>query len=98
MSKMKQLDAVLAEITGNLDNLNTAISELRKMFTAPTEPPKPSVTFEQLRAVLAEKSRQGFTADVRKIITNHGADKLSGIDPAEYASVLAEAEVLGNAE
>ena len=53
-----------------------------------------SLTLEEVRAVLAEKSRAGHTAEVRELLNKHGADKLSGIDPAEYAALLAEAEVL----
>ena len=59
---------------------------------------KTPLTLEEVRAVLAEKSRAGFTAEVKAIITKHGADKLSAIKPEDYAAVLAEVEVLGNAE
>lgn len=59
---------------------------------------KGSVTLENVRAVCAEKSRASFTAEVKSIITKHGADKLSAIKPEEYAAVLAEVEVLGNAD
>lgn len=52
------------------------------------------LTLEEVRAVLAEKSRAGHTAEVRELLNRHGADKLSEIDPAEYPSLLAEAEVL----
>lgn len=52
------------------------------------------LTLEEVRAVLAEKSRAGHTAEVRELLNKHGADKLSGIDSAEYAALLAEAEVL----
>ncbi len=58
-----------------------------------TQEEKP-LTLEEVRAVLAEKSRAGHTAEVRELLNKHGADKLSGIDPAEYAALLAEAEVL----
>ena len=58
-----------------------------------TQGEKP-LTLEEVRAVLAEKSRAGHTAEVRELLNKHGADKLSGIDPAEYAALLAEAEVL----
>lgn len=57
---------------------------------------KPNLSLEKVRGVLAEKSRAGFTAEVRTIIVSHGADCLSGIDPAEYEAVLKEAEALGN--
>lgn len=55
------------------------------------------LTLEDVRAVCADKSRKGFTADVKAILTMHGADKLSEVDPAEYKILLAEVEVLGNA-
>ena len=54
------------------------------------------VTLEDVRKVLAEKSRAGFTDAVKAIITKHGAEKLSDIDPSKYESVLSDAEVLGN--
>ena len=52
------------------------------------------LTLEEVRAVLAEKSRSGHTAEVKELLAKHGADKLSEIDPAEYAALLAEVEVL----
>lgn len=55
------------------------------------------LSLEEIRAVLADKSRKGFTAEVKAILTKHGADKLSEVDPAEYKALLAEVEVLGNA-
>lgn len=58
------------------------------------EPMAKSVTLEQVRAVLADKSQQGFTADVRMLLEKHGALKLSQIDPANYAALMADAESL----
>lgn len=52
------------------------------------------ITLEQVRGVLADKSRSGKTAEVRAIIQKYGADRLSGIDPKDYPAVLADAEVL----
>ena len=61
---------------------------------AKQEPEEKPLTLEEVRAVLAEKSRSGHTEEVRALLNKHGADKLSEIDPAEYAALLAEAEVL----
>ncbi len=58
------------------------------------EPEEKPLTLEEVRAVLAEKSRAGHTAEVKELLNKHGADKLSGIDPAEYPALLADAEVL----
>ena len=52
------------------------------------------LTLEEVRAVLAEKSRAGHTAEVRALLLKHGADKLSEVDPVEYPALLADAEVL----
>lgn len=60
-------------------------------------PEEKALTLEDVRAVCADKSRKGFTADVKAILTKHGADKLSEVNPAEYKALLAEVEVLGNA-
>lgn len=54
------------------------------------------ITLEVVRAVLAEKSRIGYTANVRTLLEKYGAPKLSQIDPANYAELLEEAEALGN--
>ena len=56
----------------------------------------PAITLEKVRGVLAEKSRDGFTVEVREIIQSFGAERLSEIDPANYEAVLKKAEVLGN--
>ena len=58
------------------------------------EKESPSLTLEKVRAVLAEKSRAGGTAEVRAIIQKFGAKRLSEIDPKDYAAILKEAEVL----
>ena len=52
------------------------------------------ITLEQVRGVLADKSRNGHTAEVRAIIQKYGADRLSDVDPKHYPAVLKDAEVL----
>jgi len=52
------------------------------------------VTLPEVRAVLAEKSRQGHTAEVKSLIQKHGADRLSAVDPSQYPALLKEAEVI----
>lgn len=61
------------------------------------KPTEKSLTLEEVRAVLAEKSRAGHTAEVRDLLHRHGADRLSAVDPFEYRALLAEAEVIGHA-
>lgn len=58
--------------------------------------PAKSVTLAEVRAVLANKSRAGFTEEVKQLLMKHGAEKLSGIAETEYAALLEEAEKLGS--
>ena len=53
-----------------------------------------TVTIEQVRAVLAEKSQAGLTAQVKTLLESFGANKLSAVKPEDYAAVLAEAKKL----
>lgn len=77
--------------TGKTAAKNTVKKDTKAAKQEPEEKP---LTLEEVRVVLAEKSRFGHTEEVRELLAKHGADKLSEIDPAEYAALLAEAEVL----
>jgi len=105
MSKMSELSQAVAELRKCGEALITVSENLAELFsgqgeTQPqqahpeTEPRAP--TLEEVRAVLAQKSVNGHTAEIQSLIKKYGADKLSQIDPAHYASILAEAEALGN--
>ena len=54
----------------------------------------PEITYEQLRSLAGEKIVAGHKAEVSALIKDHGAAKLSGIDPSEFASFKADLEAL----
>ena len=64
--------------------------------TTPEPEPLNAVTLPEVRAVLANKSRAGFTDEVKQLLVKHGAEKLSGIAESEYSALLREAEELGS--
>ena len=105
MSKMGELDLCVSELRSVAQSLNTVADSLTSLFSGSqprtsvqpeSKPTSKPLTLEDVRAVLAEKSRNGHTAKVRELLEKHGAAKLSEIDPQKYATLLAEAEVLGN--
>ena len=49
---------------------------------------------EEVRAILAEKSREGFTAQLRELLQKYGASRLSEVDPAHYEALIADVEGL----
>ena len=101
MSKMSELDSAIAEIRTVAEHLINIANTMTKLFSQPAEtnetpaPEKPKpLTLEQVRGVLADKSRDGFTAEVRLLLEKYGGNKLSEISPDRYAELLKDAEGL----
>ena len=66
--------------------------------TVPCEEDKHIPTLEEIRALLADKSRSGHSAEVKTLISKYGADKLLEVDPSKYPEMFKEAEAIGNAK
>jgi phage host-nuclease inhibitor protein Gam len=104
MSKIKLLLDVVEDIRSLADSLQALCdaADQEKPDTGKTQHAEPEmpgptdISLEQVRIVLADKSRNGLTAEVRELIRKYGADKLSEIKPEHFGAVLKEAEVLGN--
>lgn len=58
---------------------------------------KPALTLEEVRTVLAEKSRNGFTSEIKNLLKKYGASKLSEVDSKDYEALLKDTEKLNNA-
>ena len=113
MSKMSELSLAIEELHKCGNALIGVAESLTDLFsgsgetksnndvTTTTSETK-AITLEEVRGVLADKSRAGFTSDVKTLLQKYGADKLSEIDPIHYTALLADAtrvgltEVLGN--
>ena len=102
MSKMAELDAAVAELRKCGETLIGVSDTLRELLSSgqeqsPAAPPKPveqPLTIEDVRKVLAQKSVDGHTAEIQALLRKYGAEKLSRVDPAHYADLLHDAEVL----
>ena len=102
MSKIK----LLLDVVENLRTLADSVAAVAQAMESntPEEKPAPAeekttsvapkVTLEQVRAVLAAKSHEGFSVEVRGLREKHGVVRLSDIDPGEYPVLLKEAEAL----
>lgn len=55
---------------------------------ANTQPKEPEYSFEQVRKYLAGLSRDGYTKQIKEIISSYGKDKLSEVDPKDYGSLM----------
>ena len=104
MGKTSEMATAIEELRNAAAAIKDTADWLAQYFSNPDEPEQEkqeqqhvhTFTLEEVRAKLADKSRQGYTAEVKTLLVKYGADKLSAIDPAKYGELMAEAEVLGN--
>ena len=106
MSRTKPLLDVAEAIRSLADSLQTLANAIagddvaEEPPAATVEPiakPAVTVTLEQVRAVLAEKSHDGLTVQVRGLLQKYGAQKLSAISSDRYADLLRDAKELNDA-
>lgn len=105
MGKLSELDLAIKDLRTAAATINDVANTLAELFytTSADEAPdavapaEPTLTLEAVRAVLADKSRAGFTAQIRSLLQKYGADKLSGVAPANYKALLADVEGLNDA-
>ena len=108
MSKTKLLLDLVNDVRSVADDLQAIADALSQDEPAPEQPreekkeekkaePEKAIRLEDVRAVLAAKSREGYGDKVRELIKTHGGTRLSDISPSEYGAMLKEAEVFGSA-
>ena len=103
MSQTKRWLDVVEDVRHLADSLEFLIAGMANEEVAVKQPKetKPiktmettKVTLEQVRGILASKSQEGKTAEVRDLIKKYGASKLSEVDENHFADLLKEAEEL----
>lgn len=102
MSKINLLNLV-NDLRAVANDLEAIAENTEGIAPSPTQEsltekePEKTIRLEDVRAVLAAKSRDGYGTQVRELIKAHGGNKLSEIDPSEYGAMMKEAEVFGHA-
>ena len=108
MSKMNDMTQAIEELRHAAAAINDIANWLTEAFSGDSEPkadaaPAPTVkepesvlAFEDVRAILADKSREGFTAQIRELLQKYGASKLSEVDATHYKALIADVEGLSN--
>ncbi|WP_316262726.1 hypothetical protein [Anaerococcus vaginalis] len=90
------------EIKEDAENLASSIGVLLTALESDEELPKEekvkqeekTYEIEDVRKILADKSRLGYTAKIRELLEKYGAKKLSKINPEEYAALVSDVEKL----
>lgn len=105
MSKMKLLLDVVDDMRRLADSLQTVADTLvgntdaedrpdQQPASQPEKPRTPIINIDQVRAVLAEKSGQGKTKEIKALLYKYDAGKLSGVKPEDYPALMEEAQRL----
>lgn len=105
MSKMSDMAATIKELRNAAAAINDIANWLTEAFSsepeaeasaAPAKEPEPVLAFEDVRAILADKSREGFTVQIRELLQKYGASKLSEVDAKHYKALITDVEGLSN--
>lgn len=91
------LARVISELTslaGSVTKLSTALGADEVGSTVPKTPQKKTPELAEVRALLAEISRGGKTAEVKKLLESHGYEKLSEVKSEFYEELMEEARAL----
>ena len=98
MAQMKKLETVVSNLRMLADSLEELYGAVDHTDEAPVEKAEkaalPTVTIEDIRKVLAEKSLAGKTEQVRELLQKYGANKLSAVEEKRYSSLLEDAKGL----
>lgn len=98
MSKIKEMKITIDELRNTALIINEIADGLAEKFgDVEKEEAKPALTLEEVRTVLAEKSRNGFTKEIKELLKKYGASKLSEVDSKNYEALLKDTEELNNA-
>jgi len=98
MGDKQEMQALIAEAMTILNTATSSLEALMARMEVKEEPARQEakpLTLVEVRAVLADKSRSGFTEQIRELLEKYGAPKLSEIDPSRYQNLMDEALCLG---
>ena len=106
MSRMNEMAICIEELKKAADALLSVAESLQHFYSSEepsdeeaakeSEPQQEEkvYSFTDVRSILADKSRKGYTAAVKDLLRKYGAEKLSDLAPENYAAIVADVEAL----
>lgn len=104
MSVMNDFNLKLKEAENLIDQTKEVILSIHELLSSnqdgeqcDDEQPKRDPVEDKVtvRKMLAKKSAEGYTAQVKELLHKFGAEKLSDVDPKDYEDLYYNAEGLG---
>lgn len=96
MSRIKLLMEIKEDAENLVSSIGVLLTALESDEELPTEEKvkqeEKTYEIEDVRKILADKSRLGHTAKIRELLVKYGAKKLSEIESSKYKDLVEEAE------
>lgn len=109
MNKMKEISQALADIAACGEYLTQLANSTRELLEEKAEPDTQSApkaaegtqeeqpkkyTFAEVRKAFSAKSHEGYTEQVKALITRYGAEKLSAVKEEDYPAIMKDLEAI----
>ena len=84
----------LAKAEGGTKEKAVKTQKAEKQETVAEEQQESPATLEGIRALMAQKTQEGKSKEIKELLQKYGAAKLSAVKPEDYPALMQEAQVL----
>lgn len=84
----------LAKAEGGTKEKAVKTQKVEKQETVAEAQQESPATLEGIRALMAQKTQEGKSKEIKELLQKYGAAKLSAVKPEDYPALMQEAQVL----
>ena len=84
----------LAKAEGGTKEKTVKAQKAEKQETVAEVQQESPATLEGIRALMAQKTQEGKSKEIKELLQKYGAAKLSAVKPEDYPVLMQEAQVL----
>ena len=84
----------LAKAEGGTKEKTVKAQKAEKQESVAEAQPESPATLEGIRALMAQKTQEGKSKEIKELLQKYGAAKLSAVKPEDYPALMQEAQVL----
>ena len=84
----------LAKAEGDTKEKAVKAQKAEKQETVAEVQQESPATLEGIRALMAQKTQEGKSKEIKELLQKYGAAKLSAVKPEDYPALMQEAQVL----
>ena len=84
----------LAKAEGGTKEKTVKAQKAEKQETVAEVQQESPATLEGIRALMAQKTQEGKSKEIKELLQKYGAAKLSAVKPEDYPALMQEAQVL----